>query len=84
MAHRDFIAIGTSSGGVDTLRTLVSRLPRDLQATIAIDLHVGAHDRSGWRPRPGASAVKRACNPHKRAGSTSVGPPRLRGTIENV
>ncbi|CAB3966916.1 chemotaxis protein CheB [Burkholderia cenocepacia] len=44
MTHRDFIAIGTSSGGVDTLRTLVSRLPSDLQATIAIVLHVGAHD----------------------------------------
>ncbi|RQQ35782.1 chemotaxis protein CheB [Burkholderia stagnalis] len=44
MTHRDFIAVGTSSGGVDALRTLVSRLPRDLPATIAIVLHVGAHD----------------------------------------
>ncbi|MGU7782043.1 chemotaxis protein CheB [Burkholderia sp. PU8-34] len=43
MTQRDFIAIGTSSGGVDTLRALVSRLPQDLPATVAIVLHVGAH-----------------------------------------
>ncbi|WP_260434787.1 chemotaxis protein CheB [Burkholderia sp. Bp8992] len=44
MAHRDFIAIGTSSGGVDTLCALVSRLPRNLPAAVAIVLHIGAHD----------------------------------------
>ncbi|RQS61598.1 chemotaxis protein CheB [Burkholderia sp. Bp8963] len=43
MIHRDFIAIGTSSGGVDALCALVSRLPRDLRATVAVVLHVGAH-----------------------------------------
>lgn len=43
MTHRDFIAIGTSSGGVDALRVLVSRLPPDLPATIAIVLHVGPY-----------------------------------------
>ncbi|MEM5404134.1 chemotaxis protein CheB [Paraburkholderia unamae] len=43
MIYRDFIAIGTSSGGVDALRSLVSGLPPDLQATIAIVLHVGSH-----------------------------------------
>ncbi|OLL28007.1 chemotaxis protein CheB [Burkholderia sp. SRS-W-2-2016] len=43
MTHRDFIAIGTSSGGVDALRSLASQLPRDLPASIAIVLHVGAH-----------------------------------------
>lgn len=43
LIYRDFIAIGTSSGGVDALRSLVSGLPSDLQATIAIVLHVGSH-----------------------------------------
>lgn len=43
MSRRDFIAIGTSSGGVDALRAVVSQLPGDLHATIAIVLHVGAH-----------------------------------------
>jgi two-component system, chemotaxis family, protein-glutamate methylesterase/glutaminase len=43
LISRDFIAIGTSSGGVDALRSLVSQLPHDLEATIAIVLHVGGH-----------------------------------------
>jgi two-component system chemotaxis response regulator CheB len=43
LAHRDFIAIGTSSGGVDALQSLVSQLPPDLPATLAIVMHVGAH-----------------------------------------
>jgi two-component system, chemotaxis family, protein-glutamate methylesterase/glutaminase len=43
LIYRDFIAIGTSSGGVDALRSLVSRFPPDLQATVAIVLHVGGH-----------------------------------------
>ncbi|MFX1675791.1 chemotaxis protein CheB [Paraburkholderia sp. A2WS-5] len=43
MTCRDFIAIGASTGGVDVLRTLVSQLPADLCAAIAIVQHVGAH-----------------------------------------
>ncbi|AYZ61864.1 chemotaxis protein CheB [Burkholderia multivorans] len=43
MTHRDFIAIGASSGGVDALRVLASLLPGDLPATIAIVMHIGAH-----------------------------------------
>ena len=66
MTHRDFIAIGTSSGGVDTLRTLVSRLPSDLQATIAIVLHVGAHD--SFLPSLLSSAALHAV--HARDGET--------------
>lgn len=43
MTCRDFIAIGASTGEVEVLRTLVSRLPGDLCAAIAIVQHVGAH-----------------------------------------
>lgn len=43
MTCRDFIAIGASSGGVDVLHTLVSQLPADLCAAIAIVQHVGAY-----------------------------------------
>jgi two-component system, chemotaxis family, protein-glutamate methylesterase/glutaminase len=43
LTHRDFIAIGTSLGGVDALRSIASTLPRDFPATIAVVLHVGAH-----------------------------------------
>ncbi|RZF29024.1 chemotaxis protein CheB [Paraburkholderia sp. UYCP14C] len=43
MTHPDFIVIGTSSGGVDALRSLASQLPADMPASIAIVLHIGAH-----------------------------------------
>jgi len=43
LTQRDFIAIGASSGGVDALRVLASRLPAGLPAAIAIVQHVGAH-----------------------------------------
>ncbi|MGF6367590.1 two-component system chemotaxis response regulator CheB [Paraburkholderia sp. RAU6.4a] len=43
MTHRDFIVIGTSSGGVDALRSLASQLPVDMPASIAVVLHIGAH-----------------------------------------
>jgi two-component system, chemotaxis family, protein-glutamate methylesterase/glutaminase len=43
LSARNFIAIGTSSGGVDALRTLVSLLPHDLPATVVIVMHVGAN-----------------------------------------
>lgn len=43
LTHRDFIAVGASSGGVDALQALASGLPRDLPATVVIVLHVGAH-----------------------------------------
>ncbi|MGF6545249.1 chemotaxis protein CheB [Paraburkholderia youngii] len=43
MTHRDFIVIGTSSGGVDALRALASQLPVDMPASIAVVLHIGAH-----------------------------------------
>ncbi|MBC8747510.1 two-component system chemotaxis response regulator CheB [Paraburkholderia sp. WC7.3g] len=43
MTQRDFIVIGTSSGGVDALRSLASQLPADIPASIAVVLHIGAH-----------------------------------------
>jgi two-component system, chemotaxis family, protein-glutamate methylesterase/glutaminase len=44
LTQRDFIAVGASLGGVDALRFLVSGLPPDLPATVAIVQHVGAHE----------------------------------------
>ncbi|HWQ33354.1 MAG TPA: chemotaxis protein CheB [Blastocatellia bacterium] len=40
MPHRDIIVIGTSMGGIEALKTLVSGLPPDLPASILIVLHV--------------------------------------------
>jgi two-component system, chemotaxis family, protein-glutamate methylesterase/glutaminase len=42
MAHRDIIVIGTSRGGLDALRRLVSQLPRDLDAAVLIVQHMAA------------------------------------------
>jgi two-component system chemotaxis response regulator CheB len=64
--NRDIIVIGTSSGGVEAILTLMSALPRDLPAAILIVLHVPATGpslmpqliatRTGWpalHPRDG-------------------------------
>lgn len=40
MSHHDLIVIGTSWGGVETLKTLVTGLPKDLPATVLIVMHL--------------------------------------------
>src|SRR5436305_2930197 len=39
MARRDIIVIGASAGGLETLRTVLSALPWDFQASVFIVLH---------------------------------------------
>jgi two-component system chemotaxis response regulator CheB len=43
MQRRDIIVIGTSSGGIDALKELVSQLPRDLKAAVFVVLHVAPY-----------------------------------------
>jgi len=43
MANRDILAIGTSAGGFEALRTLVRDLPGDLAASILVVIHLPAH-----------------------------------------
>jgi two-component system, chemotaxis family, protein-glutamate methylesterase/glutaminase len=43
LTHPDFIVIGTSSGGVDALRSLAAQFPVEMPASIAVVLHIGAH-----------------------------------------
>jgi two-component system, chemotaxis family, protein-glutamate methylesterase/glutaminase len=40
MAGRKIIVVGASSGGVETLTTIVSGLPQDLDASLCVVLHV--------------------------------------------
>jgi two-component system chemotaxis response regulator CheB len=46
MQGHDIVVIGASAGGVETLTRLVSGLPPDLNASLFIVLHVGAHTPS--------------------------------------
>lgn len=38
-----FVVIGTSRGGLETLRTVLSALPADFPAPVLVAMHVGAH-----------------------------------------
>ena len=46
VANQDVIVIGTSSGGVETLKRLVAQLPGDLPASLFVVMHVSAMSRS--------------------------------------
>jgi two-component system chemotaxis response regulator CheB len=46
MAGRDIIVLGASSGGVETLTTVVSGLPQDLNAALFVVLHMPARGES--------------------------------------
>lgn len=46
MAKRDIIVIGASAGGVGTLAQLVKLLPKDLQASLFIVLHIPSENPS--------------------------------------
>jgi two-component system chemotaxis response regulator CheB len=43
MKQQDIIVIGTSSGGIEALKTLVGGLPKEFNASIFIVLHIAPH-----------------------------------------
>jgi two-component system chemotaxis response regulator CheB len=43
MQRKDIIVIGTSSGGIEALKVLVSQFPRDLGAAVFVVLHVAPY-----------------------------------------
>jgi two-component system chemotaxis response regulator CheB len=46
MTNRNVVAIGTSAGGVESLRYLVSKFPRDLPASVLVTIHLSSEFRS--------------------------------------
>ena len=46
MANRNIVAIGTSAGGVEALRSVVGALPARFPAAILITIHLPSHSRS--------------------------------------
>src|SRR5215213_7632134 len=46
MANRDILAIGTSAGGVDALRFLVSEFPKELPASVLVVIHLSPQFQS--------------------------------------
>ena len=46
LPNRNIVAIGTSAGGVEALRFLARKFPRDLQAAVVITIHLASNFRS--------------------------------------
>lgn len=77
MAAHDIVVIGTSTGGVDTLCSLVSDLPKDFAGAVLVVMHVGKVSmlpeiltRSGLLPATAAKHLETI-----RAGHIYVAPP---------
>jgi two-component system chemotaxis response regulator CheB len=46
MINRDIVTIGTSAGGVEALRFLAGKFPRDFPATVLVTIHLASDFRS--------------------------------------
>jgi two-component system, chemotaxis family, protein-glutamate methylesterase/glutaminase len=46
MANRDVLVVGTSAGGVEALRYIVQRLPRELPASVLVTIHLPSRAQS--------------------------------------
>jgi two-component system chemotaxis response regulator CheB len=86
MQTRQIVVIGTSAGGIEALRQLVSDLPRDFPAAIAVTMHISAqspsvlHDilsRSGPLP-----VLSPRDNERLQAGHIFVAPPGYHLVVE--
>ncbi len=79
MPGRDIIVVGTSAGGIEALRVLVSGLPRDFPGSVFVVMHT-APDSPGvlaqildrWGPLPARNAENRT---RIRPGHVYVAPP---------
>jgi two-component system chemotaxis response regulator CheB len=84
---RDIVVVGTSAGGLDTLRTLVAGLPADLPASVLVVIHLPPQG-PGLMPdilsRSGPLAVTQAQdNQALRRGHIYVAPPDFHMLVDD-
>jgi two-component system chemotaxis response regulator CheB len=87
MQKKDIIVVGASSGGIDALKELVAGLPRGLQASIFVVLHVAPYslgilpeilERAGSMPASNAKDMEQM-----EPGHIYVAPPDLHLLVES-
>ena len=78
MPKRNIVVIGTSAGGVESLCELTKELPKDLNATLFVVMHIGSEsflpqilNRCGSLP-----AVSAENNKRYQRGCIYVAPPQ--------
>jgi two-component system, chemotaxis family, protein-glutamate methylesterase/glutaminase len=86
-ARRDLVVIGSSAGGVDTLKRVVSGLPPDLAASVCVVMHIAPSSPSALArilARSGPLACRQATDGEPlRAGQILVAPPDRHLVIED-
>ena len=85
--RHDIILIGASTGGVEALRDLVSRLPGDLPAAVFVVVHLPENAPSALPKILDRAGPMRAVHPEDgeeiRAGRIYVAPPNLHLLVES-
>jgi two-component system, chemotaxis family, protein-glutamate methylesterase/glutaminase len=86
-ARRDLVVIGSSAGGVDTLKRVVAGLPKDLEASVCIVLHIAPASPSALArilARSGPLACRQAADGDPlEPGQILVAPPDRHLVIED-
>ena len=60
---RDVIVVGASTGGIEAVTEMLSRLPVDLPAFVGIVIHRGAHSVRNWSDMLGKRTALRVVEP---------------------
>jgi two-component system, chemotaxis family, protein-glutamate methylesterase/glutaminase len=86
-ARRDLVVIGSSAGGVDTLKRVVSGLPHNLEASVCIVLHIAPTSPSALArilARSGPLSCRQATDGERlEPGQILVAPPDRHLVIED-
>lgn len=86
-ARRDLVVVGSSAGGVDTLKRIVAGLPPDLAATVCVVMHIAPTSPSALArilARSGPLACRQAADGDElKPGQILVAPPDRHLIIED-